>query len=808
MPVSGRSGLSDMSELQATLEFSVELHKFYNVDLFQRGFYQIRCNLKSSPKVPAKVEVSLPRTKKSDLIFPPSIINGVAVSKTFQILYRNEEVSLDDVIQYRVHIILDSAKIEETLRNADFSLDVELWFSEDGLGMEQHSSIQNVSRRQLQISFVPSRGLHYHLPVLFDYFHLCCVSLSLHGSLVSLHQPYLPSPRSGNKRNKSRTASPSLSTLESVLFGQAQLGVKYGTSRTRLAIGCRIYQEVCTLLLQSLESLQLCLQHLSGLIPDLQRPNVRIVDCRKRMKKLIEVAQGLETEEDFLLKANSDISQLCAENILLWNKFLDAFTLREVIRRHLAQVSHSHRIRRFAEGFFTMTNPRKSALCCLDAKHQHYMLVTEAVRKSAYFTSLPDLTVSCKELDGTHETLPIIFEDIYSDGVPKRNSVYDSLRFAEGEKCVIVSSAGSAASSDPVTMSPASDYARSSSRPSSLSEETDGVNRDQKQKQLFKDLEKRDTKNNRKLVNQKKVAKKKISLPVKLSEERLTSTLPTEAKSKSERKRSMDSALNILSPTLSPDMKGYFKEKLKTNLRLDAKQRNKSQDKKISEIKNLRGQTGYSHLEWCSNVPYNLEEEPEVVDGMKQPKTKNEHELSFTSRALQEESNQTGSMVDHYYCSPLETLTENETLPEKTTNNKNNMKQNEELEGMAKVRDIVLKNSNKKRDEESSDSSLSEASGWVSNNSRRSSLSTTDTNSENISKERSKSLIETKTPVATSSKKFESDLKSPGLLLSKSCRSRSEEPSGKALSPSPVLQNRPRHRSECGPHRYLIFLSW
>ena len=179
-------------------------------------------------------------TKKSDLIFPPSIINGVAVSKTFQILYRNEEVSLDDVIQYRVHIILDSAKIEETLRNADFSLDVELWFSEDGLGMEQHSSIQNVSRRQLQISFVPSRGLHYHLPVLFDYFHLCCVSLSLHGSLISLHQPYIASPRSGNKRNKSRTASPSLSTLESVLFGQAQLGVKYGTSRTRLAIGCRI----------------------------------------------------------------------------------------------------------------------------------------------------------------------------------------------------------------------------------------------------------------------------------------------------------------------------------------------------------------------------------------------------------------------------------------------------------------------------------------------------------------------------------------------------------------------------------------
>lgn len=28
---------STMTEVQATVEFSVELHKFYNVDLFQRG---------------------------------------------------------------------------------------------------------------------------------------------------------------------------------------------------------------------------------------------------------------------------------------------------------------------------------------------------------------------------------------------------------------------------------------------------------------------------------------------------------------------------------------------------------------------------------------------------------------------------------------------------------------------------------------------------------------------------------------------------------------------------------------------------
>ena len=823
-----------MSELQATLEFSVELHKFYNVDLFQRGFYQVRCNFKSSPKVPSKVEVSLPRTKKSDLIFPPSIINGIAVSKTFQILYRNEEVSLDDVIHYRVHIVLDSAKIEETLRNAEFVLEVELWYSEDSVGMEQHSSIQNVSKRTLQVNFVPTRGLHYHLPVMFDYFHLCCVSLTIHGALIAIHQPYLPSPRSANKRSKSRNSSPSLSTMESVLFGQAQLGVKYGTSRTRLAIACRIYQEVCTLLLQSLESLQLCLQHLSGLIPDLQRPNVRTVDCRKRMKKLIEVAQTLETEEDFLMKANSDISQLCAENILLWNKFLDAFTLREVIRRHLAQINHSHRVKRFAEGFFTMTNPRKSALCCLDAKHQHYMLVSDAVRKSQYFNNLPNLTVSCKELDGACDSLPIIFEDIYSDGVPKRNSVCEGVRLVEGSHCVLVSSSSSPSSATDATqgvqMSPIqiSDQMRqiSNFRPSSVPVNLDitsvrsGSGKDQSSdlanmSEQSLDRLKRDLSimveatmnatSDPKVENNKKIAKKKISLPIKLSDERLASTLPTEAKNKVERKRSMDSSLNILSPTLSmsPDMKFYFKEKLKTNLRIDAKQKSKSKDKtKQSEARFQKGHSGYSHLECCSNIPYNLEEEPEVVDGMKNPRSREESDLSFTSRTLlQEECNQTGNILEHYHSTgtALETLDEDEDVLIPSINISSSPAKSHgcELQGMDKVRDIVLNSSKKKMvDEEDSDSSLSEASGWVSNNSRRSSLSTTDTNSENQPKERSKSFVESR---SHSPKTRESDLKSPGLILNKGCRSRSEEPADKIFSP--IFSNRPRHRSECGTHR-------
>nr|CAD7447481.1 unnamed protein product [Timema bartmani] len=49
----------------------------------------------------------------TELVFPACVVNGTGVSKTFQILYRNEEVLLNDVIMFRVHILVDSHKFQD-----------------------------------------------------------------------------------------------------------------------------------------------------------------------------------------------------------------------------------------------------------------------------------------------------------------------------------------------------------------------------------------------------------------------------------------------------------------------------------------------------------------------------------------------------------------------------------------------------------------------------------------------------------------------------------------------------------------------
>ena len=54
--------------------------------------------------------------------------------------------------------------------------------------------------------------------------------------------------------------------------------------------------------------------------------------------------------EETLILAYKQMSQLCAENILTWHKFLDSVVGKEEVRKKLANEHHSQRVRRWTEG--------------------------------------------------------------------------------------------------------------------------------------------------------------------------------------------------------------------------------------------------------------------------------------------------------------------------------------------------------------------------------------------------------------------------------------------------------------------------
>ena len=224
----------------------VSLCPLVNLDLFKKGYYHVSVQL-----VDQNAEQNLARVTCLEVkdLFGPQLtnfsypgaccINGKRfITQTSLIEYSEQSVLLGECFMFQSDCPIKGDHMDAYLPS-HLKLQLDLMFSGEEELPTNPSSFSSVSTRTLEFCVDWRKGLHDHFPVMFDYFHMAAVGVTLHASLTELAlQDYLPDSRhvairrspslrstgAGRRWTSSqfRSSVPQLPSLHSILFGNQE----------------------------------------------------------------------------------------------------------------------------------------------------------------------------------------------------------------------------------------------------------------------------------------------------------------------------------------------------------------------------------------------------------------------------------------------------------------------------------------------------------------------------------------------------------------------------------------------------------
>ncbi|CAK8694446.1 unnamed protein product [Clavelina lepadiformis] len=397
-----------MDDLQATVEIAVDLGHFHNIDMFQRGFYKVTIDSIDPIAVRSNVEVHLlKKTDGGSFASPAKVSENGAHSATIQVLHKKQEVALDTSFLFRCHRLLDSRNIFACITSMKFQLDVKLWYCPTDNEAEITSeSFEMISSRTIMLHIEPIQGLHEYTLVVFEYGFMAGIEMTVHASLVALHQPLIATLSSCGNASASSLYS---SSLESILFRESMKdNAKPADLKTQINMATKIHNDILNVLCSIYTSLKDYFTKLLQQLPQKSKYTFEFINAMSKLNEMPSSLSNLNTKDDFLNQANMNLASACSHVLAFWSHILDIVCLHRKVVKKLSNSYHRNRIQRFQSSFFTLDNPRQMFPEC---RLSLYNGIANFIRSSAYYQSLPPLKLESVENDGVCDVMPVVFED-------------------------------------------------------------------------------------------------------------------------------------------------------------------------------------------------------------------------------------------------------------------------------------------------------------------------------------------------------------------------------------------------------------
>ncbi|GAV06881.1 hypothetical protein RvY_16794-2 [Ramazzottius varieornatus] len=425
----------DWRKIQVSLEIAVEFVEFLNIDLQDNGVYQIRTNLKCDGRVPHCIEVSsCPRKRPHDEAPSNGSFNSSSFVKQeflptgnlFRVRHHQQHIKLQDVLLYRVFLLVDPLNIEDSVTRTEFTLSLDIVHVErDG----DETSRTSVGERTMKF-FIKQEGLHFHRPVLFGFCFFCQLSLSLHGTVIALQEPYRRFQYELRPTAWKREAAPkviditSTSSMNLIIFGALDPSERSENIHELVGAKARMVS-MCRFLITALEALQakyVELQHLTE--ENYALDNASVVDCPLQLTICASEIEACLDRETLVETGQKLVTQMAGEVVRIWTNFVEAFLGCINVSQYLMEEFREAQLRRLGEGVFLLDHHKSYLLAknesgTILSRHDN---VWDLLKRSRYYAELPQLPVACIETDGKPCDIPVIFEDRYYNIESEKNA--------------------------------------------------------------------------------------------------------------------------------------------------------------------------------------------------------------------------------------------------------------------------------------------------------------------------------------------------------------------------------------------------